>query len=472
MNVPGIVVAGTNSGVGKTTISIAIMHGLLERGYKVQPYKIGPDYIDPSYHNMISKRKSRNLDVWLMGEHGLRESYIKNNADADFVILEGVMGLYDGLSGKNNFASTAHISNILKLPIILIVDARKVARSLAAVVLGFIKFEPKIRIAGIIINNLSSERHLRYIKEAIESKIKLPILGAIFSNPEITYGERHLGLVPGIELSKNNRLKIMRNVHDISEGLDFETIIDISRQNLKTLQSKMRINIVSKRDENKQSQVNPTNEPVKILVALDKSFNFYYQDNLDTLTSQANIQFFSPIEDTEIPTDCSGIILGGGFPEVIADKLEENTPIRKRIFKLAESGIPIFAECGGLMYLTNSISGFGNTRKKFKMVGLFDAETKMTGKLTLGYTEAAILHNHPFLKGVKNIKGHEFHYSTIIINNNDTKMLYRLNRGKGISDGMDGLAVNNCVASYMHTHFIGSKISKNFVETCLKYSKS
>jgi len=200
--VPGVVIAGTNSGVGKTTISLAILHGLISRGYNVQPFKIGPDYIDPSYHNVISKRTSRNLDIWLMGKQGLIDSYIKNTLDTDFAVLEGVIGLYDGLSGKNNFASTAHISEILGLPIILIIDAKKAARSLAAVILGFLKFESKIKIAGIIINNLASEKHWKYVKEAIDTKIRLPIIGSIFRKPNAAYMERHLGLIPSLELNR------------------------------------------------------------------------------------------------------------------------------------------------------------------------------------------------------------------------------------------------------------------------------
>lgn len=469
--VPGVVIAGTNSGVGKTTISLAIIYGLISRGYIVQPYKIGPDYIDPSYHNVISKRKSRNLDVWLMGKQGLINSYIKNSLDTDFTVLEGVMGLYDGLNGKNNFASTAHVSEILGLPIILIIDAKKAARSVAALILGFIKFEPKIRIAGIIINNLASEKHLKYIREAIDSKIRLPIIGCIFRQPKSSYSERHLGLIPSLELDKYNRQKIMTTTREISECLNFDEITLLAKKHLQLANGKLPKNTLRDKDHKRGHSTSQSDPKVKILVALDKSFNFYYQDNIDNLIGQANIQFFSPIDDKEIPPDCSGIILGGGFPEVIADKLEENAHLRKKISNLVEDGIPVYAECGGLMYLTKSISGFRNSKKKYRMIGFFDAETIMTGKLTLGYTEASISQSHPFLKGVKKIKGHEFHYSTIIINNNDSKMLYNLGRGKGISDGKDGLYEKNCLASYMHSFMVGKR-STNFVECCLKYSKS
>lgn len=470
-NVSGVVIAGTNSGVGKTTISLAILYGLISRGYTVQPYKIGPDYIDPSYHNVISKRKSRNLDVWLMGKQGLIDSYIKNSLDTDFTVLEGVMGLYDGLSGKNNFASTAHVSEILGLPIILIIDAKKTARSLAAVILGFLNFEPKIRIAGIIINNLASEKHLKYVKEAIETKIRLPILGSIFRKPTNTYTERHLGLVPSLELDRHNRQKIITDARKISEVLNFDEMIRLAKKHSKFVKINSSNNILQNMESENGLSTSQTSSKVKILVALDKSFNFYYQDTLDNLTSQTNIQFFSPIDDKVIPQDCSGIILGGGFPEVIADKLDENSQLRKEISNLIDDGIPVYAECGGLMYLTKSISGFRNSKRKYRMIGFFDAETKMTGKLTLGYTEAAIDKQHAFLKGIKKVKGHEFHYSTIIVNNKDLKMLYNLRRGKGISDGKDGLYEKNCLASYMHSFFVGKR-SKNFVDCCIRYSKS
>lgn len=200
LNIPGIVVSGVTSGVGKTTITMAIIHGLQRKGYSVQPFKIGPDYIDPSYHNAISKKRSKNLDVWLMGRKGIIESFFNSTQDSDFTVFEGVMGLFDGLSGRDNFASTAHVSRILDIPIVLVVDARKAARSLAATALGFIKFDRQIKISGIIINHIASERHLKYITEAFQNKVKVPIIGTIFSNRENKLQERHLGLIPTMEI--------------------------------------------------------------------------------------------------------------------------------------------------------------------------------------------------------------------------------------------------------------------------------
>ncbi len=233
MKIPGIVVSGVTSGVGKTTIVMAIIHGLQRKGYNVQPFKIGPDYIDPSYHNALAKKKSRNLDVWLMGKKGIMESFSNATYDSDFVVLEGVMGLFDGLSGRNNFASTAHVSKILDIPIVLVVDARKAARSLAAITLGFLKFDRKIKISGVILNHIASERHLNYITEAFQTKINVPIVGKIFGNKENQIQERHLGLIPTIEINSNTITNIVKNVKRISQNIDLEKVIEIGNSTIR-----------------------------------------------------------------------------------------------------------------------------------------------------------------------------------------------------------------------------------------------
>jgi len=471
MKIPGIVIAGVTSGVGKTTISTAIIQGLLKRGYMVQPFKIGPDYIDPSYHNVISKRRSRNLDVWLMGINGLQESYLKNSIGSDFAVLEGVMGLYDGMSGRNNFASTAHVSKLLDIPILLVVDSKRAARSLAAITLGFIEFEPKIRISGVILNNIASERHLKYIVEAFESKIQIPIVGKIFSDKNLIYQERHLGLIPRLELNTKSHNVIINNSKIVAEQLDFEKIIQIAKKTKyldKSKIEKFSLDLANRKSRYQKSE-KLLESKVRILVALDKSFNFYYQDNLDILQKRAKIEFFSPLDDSDIPQDTAGIILGGGFPEVIADRLEKNSNMRKSILKSAQNNIPIYAECGGLMYLTKTISGYKNNRKKHKMVGLLDADTIMTDKVTLGYTEAILNSNQTYLGNIQRVKGHEFHYSNVVTNNTDLELIYDLKKGKGIGDGRDGFYTHNCIASYMHTHFVNSTISTRFLECCVQY---
>ena len=461
MKRPRIVVAGATSGVGKTTITMAIIFGLQQKGFTVQPFKIGPDYIDPSYHNSLAKKNSKNLDVWLMGKQGIIESFFKTTKDSDFAVLEGVMGLFDGLSGKNNFASTAHVASILKAPIILVVDARKTARSLAAITLGFIKFDKKIEISGIIVNHIASERHLKYIKEAFQSKIKVPIIGTVFNNKDKKLQERHLGLIPTKELEPNTVKSMIENAKETSQVIDIEKVAEIGS----SIKDKSKIPVEERQKSEEQRK------QIKISIALDKSFNFYYKDNLEILQKKATVEFFSPIDDNQIPPKSSGIIIGGGFPEIIADSLERNSSMKKNILKLAENNIPIYGECGGLMYLTKSISGYKKNNKKYKMVGLFDVETIMTGNLTLGYTEATLNNSNTVLGNIKRIRGHEFHYSTIINNNKDLKLAYTLKRGKGIINGYDGFYVNNCIASYMHTHFINSSISDNFIASCYKYVK-
>ena len=478
MKIPGVIISGATSGVGKTTIAMAIIYGLQKKGYKVQPFKIGPDYIDPSYHNAIAKKSSKNLDVWLMGKQGIFESFFNSTKDSDFAVLEGVMGLFDGISGKDNYASTAHVSKILNIPIILVVDARKTARSLAAIALGFIKFDKKIKISGIIINHIASERHLKYITEAFQSKIKVPIIGKIFNNKDNKLQERHLGLIPTREMSFNNINKLVENAKKTSQDIDIEKVVEIGQiisnrfggkegeegeENIK----KQALRYL----ENKEKEELNEKKKIKISIALDKSFNFYYKDNLEILQKKTRIEFFSPIDDNSIAPDSSGIIIGGGFPEIIADALEKNSSMKKNILKLAQDNIPLYAECGGLMYLTKSISGYRNQNIKYKMVGLFDAETIMTEKLTLGYTEAILNNNKTIFGNIKRIRGHEFHYSNIINNNKDLKLIYTLKKGKGIIDGYDGFYSNNCIASYMHTHFINSNISNNFIESCYNYLK-
>ena len=464
MKIPGVILAGVTSGVGKTTIAMAIIHGLQKKGYKVQPFKIGPDYIDPSYHNAIAKKSSKNLDVWLMGKQGIMESFFNSTKDSDFTVIEGVMGLFDGLSGKNNYASTAHVSKIIDIPLILVVDARKTARSLAAITLGFVKFDRKVKIAGVIINHIASERHLKYIMEAFQSKIKIPIVGKIFNNKDAKLQERHLGLVPTRELGHNSINNIIENAKKVSKDIDIERVVEIghnNKENANKQYAHYQKNIKKESNEKK----------IKISIALDKSFNFYYKDNLEILQKKARIEFFSPIENNIIPTDSKGIIIGGGFPEIIADALEKNSSMKKNIMRLAQDNIPIYAECGGLMYLTKSISGYGGKNKKYKMVGLFDAETIMTKKLTLGYTEATLDNNKTIFGNIKRLRGHEFHYSEIINNHRDLKLIYKLKRGKGIINGYDGAYSNRCIASYMHIHFINSMISNNFIESCYNYSK-
>jgi cobyrinic acid a,c-diamide synthase len=450
LKIPRIVIAGATSGVGKTSITCSIIYGMRHRGYTVQPFKVGPDYIDPTYLSAISGNSARNLDSWIMGKKAVTRSFMKNSC-SDISIIEGVMGFYDGFSGSSNFSSTHHIATILQAPVILILDASKTARSIAATALGFAKFHRNSRIVGLILNKLGSKKHEQMCKTALEP-LKIPILGCMPKNPEIFLESRHLGLIPVIEQAEIKQ-RIKKTAKTLSAYLDIDKIISIAKQTEPLLQ-------VSKESHEKTK--------VTIGVALDRSFNFYYYDNFDALKRQgARIEFFSPILDVS-PPQCSGLYIGGGFPEVLGEPLAKNQSMKKSIKKLAEENMPIYGECGGLMYLTKSID-YAN--KKHQMVGLFDAQTSMEKKMILNYTKGNVISNCLIAKNSAKLFGHEFHYSELKSVSKDSKFAYDLSTGVGIQGKKDGLVEYNTLASYMHLYFDRSLHARNFVDNCIKYSR-
>lgn len=456
---PLLIIAGTTSGVGKTTISLAIMHALKnKKGLLVQPFKIGPDFIDPSYHKIITGKESRTLDAWFMRKDGIISTVEDATKDVDIGIVEGVMGLFDGMSGRNDFASTAYVAKILNAPIILVVDAAKAARSIAAMVFGYLNFDKKLRIIGIILNNVSGPKHEKYLIEACRNPLNVPILGIVRRDNDLKMDERHLGLIPTDELEPTKRNKVVRLANKVSEEIYYDEILTL-------------INLRKSKLTKPISGERKTPKLVKIAVALDNSFNFYYNENLNVLRNLgAEITCFSPISDTSIPDEISGIVLGGGFPEVMADKLNSNQSMLKSIKRTAEQGIPIYGECGGLMYLTRSIAGYKNSKKHFQMVGIVDARTQMTGRLTLNYTNADM--NSSTFGNIENIRGHEFHYSQIEDLPSDSKYAYSMKRGIGIDGGKhDGILTHNSIASYMHLHFYDSRFPTMWIKSCIGYER-
>lgn len=453
MNTPKIVVAGATSGVGKTAITTAIMYALTKNGFHVQPFKIGPDFIDPSYHNLVSGRPSRNLDVWMMGKNGVLKCFNNSSQGADVAIIEGVMGLFDGLSGKDDYASTAQIAKMLDAPVILVIDAGKAARSIAAIALGFLHFDKKLKIAGFILNNVAGDKHAKFVQDAFACKVNVPIIGIVRRDKKITIEERHLGLIPALELEKKKR-SIHQSAKYISEQIDIDKIQSLCKPINRT----------------KAIQKEFPDTHIRVAVALDESFNFYYADNFDALRKQqAELIFFSPVNDVKLPENIQGIILGGGFPEILADKLEFNQAMIKSILKAATNGMPIYGECGGLMYLTRSIRTNNEGKKKRqKMVGLIEADTFMSGKLTLNYTEADCTSS--FFEDIYKIRGHEFHYSNIENISTDSKFAYNMRRGNGVDNKRDGFVVYNCLASYMHLHFANNRLPERFIKSCLEFS--
>ena len=449
MKIPRIVIAGATSGVGKTSITCSIIYALKKKGFSVQPFKVGPDYIDPSYLSSISKNDAFNLDVWLMGKNNLLSSFI-SNSKSNISVIEGVMGYYDGFRGDSNHASTHHVASITKSPVILILDASKTARSIAATAIGFQKFHRNSRISGIILNQIGSKKHENLCKQALQTT-KLPILGVIPKDSSLSLESRHLGLYSTLE-KKTLYKKIEQISKIISKNIDVDTIIKISNN---TSNFSKKPNHISKKRK------------TTIAIALDTSFNFYYQDNLKALQREgAVLKFFSPVNDKKIPL-CDGVYIGGGFPEVLSSKLAKNQNMIKLVKKLAEDNLPIFAECGGLMYLTKSIS---SENKNHKMVGLFDAETVMTKKMKLNYTKGKISKSI-ISNNSHNFQGHEFHYSKLDLVSSDSKFAYDLEIGDGIKNHKDGLIVNNTLASYGHLYFDSSNYAEIFVKNCIKFSR-
>lgn len=450
MTIPRIVLAGVTSGVGKTSITTAIIYGLREKGYSVQPFKVGPDFIDPSYLTSVSGKTARNLDVWMMGKRGVLKSFVQNSQQ-DVSVIEGVMGYYDGFDGNSSFASTYDVANIVKSNVILVLDASKAARSIAATATGFQNFEKNSRICGVILNKVGSKKHETLCRDALE-KTGLPILGVIPRDNGLQLESRHLGLIPVKERLDLDK-KIKSVARSISKFIDIPEIIKLSKN----------VQALPKIPEGKKK-----NKQTRIAVALDESFNFYYKDNLDSLENLgAELVFFSPALDKKIPS-CDGIYIGGGFPEVNGKLLEKNDTMKKLVKKHAEDGMPIYAECGGLMYLTKSIQ---YNSGKFQMVGLFDAVTVMEKKLKLNYTSAKTRPGFPFYTKSQVIRGHEFHYSELDLLSRDSKFAYDMSVGIGIRNKKDGLTVYDTLASYMHVHFTDSPIADSFVKSCISYSK-
>ncbi len=441
---PGLVIAGTHSGCGKTTVTLGLMATLVNRGYLVQGFKTGPDYLDPSFYKAITGREGENLDTWMVGRDEISRIYQDGAAGADLAVIEGVMGLFDGASAIDEAGSAAELAKALDLPVVLVVDARSMARSVAALVKGFTEFDPDLRFGGIILNRVGSDKHFNILKEAINSVSSVKVLGYLPRETAITLPERHLGLVPYYEDSNLN--KQLASLSDlIATNLNVAEILSVFQKP----KIKQGPNLTAS---------NTTR--ARIGVARDQAFGFYYQDNLRML-QKAGVEliYFSPLMDGELPDGLNGLYLGGGFPEVFAAQLEANRKIRAAIDGFINKGFPVYAECGGLMYLGKSIK---NNDETFKMIGALDIEVEMAEKRTaLGYREVTSLTDNVLLRKGQKARGHEFHYSKII-KSNETENAFLTNRHQVV-----GFQKGNLLASYVHLHFSSNPvIAEHFVQVC------
>ena len=447
-----IVIAGVRSGVGKTTIASGVMGALARRGMRVQPFKAGPDYIDPTYHTIACGVPSRNLDTWMLPHPVVAELFHRAAGAADIAVVEGVMGIFDGHSSLDEDGSTSELAKLLDAPVILIADAGKVARSVAAEVLGYQQFDPDLRIAGVILNGVGSKRHLEFCQPQIEATTGLPVVGWLPRREDLVQPERHLGLIPTVEGTVLSDWYDALNAQ-IEQTIDLDAIIGIAA--------------TAGRPSNTGSQVFPdVTHPARaaIAVAQDRAFSFYYQDSLDLLSAWgAEVIPFSPLDDDALPDGVGGIYLGGGFPELFAENLSGNDGMLSSIRSAIRNGIPVYGECGGLMYLGESLSDLDG--RQFPMVGAIPVVSSMEDRrLHLGYREVEACAEGPLLRAGEQVRGHEFHWSVLQNPPGAESAAYRVVNQAGRPEGFRSGSV---WASYIHVH-LGSRpgLAKRFVDTC------
>jgi cobyrinic acid a,c-diamide synthase len=461
MIIPRVILAGDRSSAGKTTISTGLMSILHENGMKVQPFKVGLDYIDPSYHSLVTGRQGENLDGFLMPPEAIVEAFQHSAEGSDIAIIEGVRGLYEGLDAVSDVGSTAQIAKILKAPVILVLDAQSITRSTAAIVKGYKDFDRGINFKGVILNKVGSERHAEKAKAAIEKYTGVEVLGAIPRNKGMSLTMRHLGLIPareGASRVSDFEARIGKIKAIIKEHLNIDRLVDIAKAAPRMKACKQ--NIFKKEKD----------AGVRIGVALDEAFNFYYKDNVDLLTLKgAEVVYFSPLHDKEIP-DVDGLMIGGGYPEFFAGELSDNSSMRKSIAEASTNGMPIYAECGGMMYLVRALED--ENGRRYEMVGAMDGVASMKHIRHIGYVAGQLEKDTPIGAKGSFFKGHEFHYSIITDIPSEARFAYRMDRGIGIKDGMDGMIVNNTLGSYTHLHAASyMPFAKKFVESCVEYKE-
>ncbi|WP_288640393.1 Ni-sirohydrochlorin a,c-diamide synthase [uncultured Methanosphaera sp.] len=431
-----VVLTGTGSGVGKTTIATGIMKALSDE-HKIQPFKVGPDYIDPSYHNCATGVSSRNLDSFFMSDGQIRQSF-KNgmtSSHADYGIIEGVRGLYEGISPTNDIGSTSSIAKALNSPVILIINSRSLVRSAAAMTLGFKALDSRIDIEGVILNNVKSQKHYLKTKEAVEKLANTRVLGGIERDNSISMEQRHLGLIPAVEQERISGL-VEKWGELIRENIDLDALIEIMDNS----------NPIINEYEPIWSP-NKTKHKTRIAVPFDEAFNFYYKENLEALEyNNAKIEYFSPIHDEQLPS-VDALYIGGGYPEIFKKELSKNTTMLESIKEFSQDNHPIYAECGGLMYLCKTIDSL-------PMVDVFPYHSMLTKRVQgLSYTIAHVQRDNPILKKNTTYHGHEFHYSKVeYTGSNSNDFAFSMRRGVGITGKYDGLLKNNTLASYIHTH--------------------
>ncbi len=460
---PGLLIAGTNSGCGKTTVTLALMEAFRRKGIKVRPFKVGPDFIDPGLHRLILGVSSHNLDTWMLPPDRVKQLYVSASKGFDLSIVEGVMGLYDGASGSNEEGSSAQIAKLLGLKVLLIVNAKSMARSVSALIKGFLEFDPSLDFLGVILNNVGSKNHQELLDEALRS-LSIDFVGFLNRNPDITIPSRHLGLITAEEspINKEFRDKLFKW---ISEGINLDNLYE----KLKTKSYKAYNSSSLEKSDYPYRKCKIKKKKV-LAVSWDRAFCFLYQVNLDLLRRfGVRIEFFSPLEDKSLPSNTTGIYLCGGYPELYAKRLSENRSILSEIKNFIEDNKVLYAECGGMLYLSKGIK---LERESIKLLGVFPFWVKLSKRLVaLGYREVRFLVDCFLAKRGSVIRGHEFHYSYLEmtdleeVKHKEIINTYEVFNRKGEKVNTQGFLYKNCLASYVHLHFLNNpQLCENFVK--------
>ncbi len=435
MDAPRVVVAGVRSKVGKTMVSLGLMRCIAERGYTVQPFKVGPDFIDPGFHYFATRRKSRNLDSFMLSKRSLLEVFCRGMRGADIAVIEGKTGLYDSADAIGERGSVAEVSKILKAPVILVADAERMNRSLAALVLGYKMFDRDVDLRAAILNRVGSDRHAARVSEAVRRLAKLPVLGCI-PRYSISMPYRHLGLVTAYERSDIDEL-IDQVAEIVERHVDVDAVIDIA------FSAPPLEDVRVERGAEKIARIG---------VVRDIVFSFYYVENIEELSRFAEIVYIDSLRDRRLP-NVDALYIGGGFPEVFAEELEKNRRLRERIYEFCDSGKPVYAECGGLMFLGKTLEVDGC---EYEMVGFLPLKTTMCERFQAqGYCIYRSLRDTPVSVRNEIVVGHEFHYSKPEVLE-DANFAFAVKRGFGIDGKRDGIMVKNTLACYIHMHFLSN----------------
>jgi cobyrinic acid a,c-diamide synthase len=432
--IPRIVVAGTSSGAGKTSVACGLIAAMRARGLIVQGFKVGPDYIDPGYHALASGRPGRNLDAFLAGPELIAPLVRHGSAGADLAVVEGVMGLFDGASGRGELASTGHVAKLLQAPVLLVVDAASMARSVAAVVHGYRSYDPEIDIAGVVLNKVGSDVHEQLLREAIDP-LGVPVVGALRRDERVGAPERHLGLVPAGEREARTGEAIAALAAATAEHVDLGAVLALAR--------------AAPAAPGPAWSPEPPDGPLAggaaVAIARGPAFSFHYEENLELLRAAgAELVAFDPIADDGLPDGAGALVLAGGFPEVFGEALSANAAMCERVAAFARSGRPVVAECGGLLYLSEELDGR-------PMCGALPVRARMAGRLAIGYREATAVAASSCWAGGEAVRGHEFHYSQVEPGDGGDAAAWTLAaRGR---TWPEGFAVGGVHASYLHVHW-------------------